>query len=154
MIIRKFELRLSNPTTLAIAILRTFEVLSVSCFWSKIVRKVLTPFKCLKFVKSFAAIYSSHSLFVIAQTSFWIRLFKLKKKQAIGLKTWKSLRVEVIACGISCSDLERVWNLNGVSFFGLGIFKGCYTFLWNHTFNELRVFSEFPRQTQKLQWII
>ena len=69
---------------------------------------------CLKFVKSFAAAYSSHSLFVIAHTSFWIRLFQ-QKTQTIGLKTWKWLRMEVIAFGISWYKLERVWNLQGWS---------------------------------------
>ena len=69
------------------------------------------------------------------------------------MKTWKWLRVEVIACGISWSELERAWNLQewstkkpnslGVPFFGLGIFKGCYTLLWNHTCNELRFFQNF-----------
>ena len=63
MIIRKFELKLSNPTTLAIAILLYFEILEESrLFLSKIRRKVLTPFKCLKSVKSFAVTYSSHSI--------------------------------------------------------------------------------------------
>ena len=32
-IIRKFELRLSNPTTLAKVILLSFEILLVSCFF-------------------------------------------------------------------------------------------------------------------------
>ena len=53
MIICKYELKLSNPTTLAIAILLSFEILHVSYFLSKIRRKVLIPFKCLKFVKSY-----------------------------------------------------------------------------------------------------
>ena len=30
-----------------------------------------------------------------------------------------------------------------VPFFGPGIFKGCYTFLWNHTCTELRFFQKF-----------
>ena len=62
--IRKFELRLSNPITLAIAILLSFEILQVSCFLSKIKRKKLTPSKRLKFVKIFAATYSYHLLLV------------------------------------------------------------------------------------------
>ena len=33
MIIRKFELRLSNPTALAITTLLSFEILNVSCFF-------------------------------------------------------------------------------------------------------------------------
>ena len=69
------------------------------------------------------------------------------------MKIWKWLRVEVIACGISWSELERAWNLQawstkkphnlGVPFFDLGIFKGCYTLLWNHASNELRFFQNF-----------
>ena len=31
----------------------------------------------------------------------------------------------------------------GVSFFGLGIFKGCYTLLWSRTCNDLRFFQNF-----------
>ena len=31
----------------------------------------------------------------------------------------------------------------GVPFFGRGIFKRCYTLLWNHTCNELRFFQNF-----------
>ena len=34
------------------------------------------------------------------------------KKQTIGLKTCKWLRVEVIACGISWSELQRAWLVN------------------------------------------
>ena len=64
MIIRRSELRLSNPTTLAIAILLFFEILLVSCFLSKIRRKVLTPFKFLKFFKSFTPTYRSHLLLI------------------------------------------------------------------------------------------
>ena len=59
MIIHKSELRLSNLSTLAATILLSFEILQLSCFFSKIRRKVVTPFECLKFVKSFAATCSS-----------------------------------------------------------------------------------------------
>ena len=69
------------------------------------------------------------------------------------MKTWKWLRVEVIACWISWSEFERVWNWLGqstikphglgVPFFGLGIFKRCYTLLWNRTCNELQFFQNF-----------
>ena len=54
-----------------------------------------------------------------------------------------------MACGISCSELEKGWNLQGwstkrthglgVLFFGIWIFKGCDT--WNHTGYGLR----FPK---------
>ena len=33
-------------------------------------RRVLTTFKCLKFIKSFTTTYSSHPLLIYAQTSF------------------------------------------------------------------------------------
>ena len=45
--------------------------------------------------KSCAVTCSSHSLLVIAQTSFWIRLFQ-----------------EVIACEISWGELESLWVIN------------------------------------------
>ena len=32
------------------------------------------------------------------------------KTQTIGSKTWKRMRVEVIACGISWSKLESAWE--------------------------------------------
>ena len=58
-----------------------------------------------------------------------------------------------LAWGIPCCELERVCNLqwwstktshsSGVPFFGLGIFKGCYTLLQNHTCNELQIFQNF-----------
>ena len=71
--------------------------------------------------------------------------------------------MEVIACGIYWSELERAWNLQGqstkkphslgVPFFGLGIFKRCCTLLWNHTCNELRFsqnFQEKPRNFSRV----
>ena len=52
------------------------------------------------------------------------------------------LQVEVVACGISWSVLERAWNLQGsstkkphnlgVPFFGLSAFRWCYTFMKSH----------------------
>ena len=112
----------------------------------------VTSFKCLKFVKSFAVTYSSHSLVVIAKNPSESDYFS-KKTQTIDLKTWKWLWVEVITCGISWTELERAWNWQrqsnknshslGVAFFDNGIFKGCYTLLWNYTCNELRFFQNF-----------
>ena len=77
-------------------------------FFSKLRRKVLTPFKCLKFVKSFAATYSSHTLLINAKASR-IRLYQKK--------TWKNRFEDRIdcGCGISCSELEKEWNLQGWS---------------------------------------
>ena len=56
-----------------------------------------------------------------------------------------------MACGTSCSELEKGWNLQGwstkrthglgVLFFGIWIFKGCDTLSWNHTGYGLR----FPK---------
>ena len=42
---------------------------------------MMAPFKCLKFVKRFAATYSSHPLLIYAQKSFQITLFQKKKKK-------------------------------------------------------------------------
>ena len=71
--------------------------------------------------------------------------------------------MEVIACGVSWSELERAWNLQewstkkphslGVPFFGHGIFKGCCTLLWNHTCNKLRFsqnFQDKPRNFSRI----
>ena len=67
------------------------------------------------------------------------------------MKTRKWLWVEVIVCEIFWSELERTWNLQGwstrkpyslgVLFFGLGVFKGCYTLSLNHTCSNLRFFQ-------------
>ena len=51
-------------------------------------REVLTPFKCLKFVKGFAATYSSHPLLFYAQTSFQTMLGISEKIPTNKLKTW------------------------------------------------------------------
>ena len=77
MIIRKYELRLSNSTTLAIAFLLSFEMLPVTCF-----------------AKSFATTYNSNSLLVIASESD----YSSKKTQTIGLKKWKwKWKMEILA---------------------------------------------------------
>ena len=74
------------------------------------------------------------------------------------MKTRKWLWVEVIVCGIFWSELERAWNLQGwssrkpyslgVLFFGLGIFKGCYTLSLNHTCSNLRFFQNFQDKSR------
>ena len=48
---------------------------------------MLTRFKYLKFVKSFAVIYSSHSLLMNAQRHI-IEKTITEKTRRIGLKTW------------------------------------------------------------------
>ena len=78
------------------------------------------------------------------------------KPQMIGMKTWNWLQVEVIACGIYWSELEKEWNLQGwstkkphdfgVLSFGLGIFKGDNTLLWNHTCYDLLFFQNFQQK--------
>ena len=80
------------------------------------------------------------------------------------MKTWKWLRVEVIVCGIFWSELETAWNLQrwstrkphflGVPFFGLGIFKGCYTLLWNHTCNDLWFFQNFQGKPRTFSGVL
>ena len=57
-------------------------------------------------------------------------------------------------------DVEFVGIINnkkthsfGVSFFGLGIFKGCSTLLWNHTCNELRFFQNFQDQPRNFSGV-
>ena len=70
MIICKFELRLTNSTTLVIATPLPSKSYKKAVFFSNIRRKVMTLFKCLQFVESFAATYSSHSLLINAQASF------------------------------------------------------------------------------------
>ena len=86
--------------------------------------------------------------------------YSSKKPKTIGLKSWKWLRLEVGACGISWSPLEKAWNLQSwstekshslwVPFFGLGIFKGCYTILWNHTCNEFQFFQNFQDKPRNI----
>ena len=77
--------------------------------------------------------------------------YSTKTPQRIGWKTWKWLWVEVIACGVSWSEIQKEWILQGwltkkphslVGFlFGVGVFKGCNTLLWKHTCNDLWVFK-------------
>ena len=37
--------------------------------------------------------------------------------------------------------------------FGIGIFKGCYTLLWNHTCNELRFFQNFQDKSRNFSGV-
>ena len=84
---------------------------------------MLTPFKCLKFVKSFPATYSSHPLLIYAQTTFQITLFQ-KKSQRIGLKAWNDCGwklqhvefLEQIRKGVKST---RAVNKNATQFRGL-----------------------------------
>ena len=102
-----------------------------------------------------------HSLLVIAQTSIWIRLLEWKKPNN-RFEDMEVTAVDVIACGISLSELERAWNLQGwstkkphslaVLFFGLGIFK-CYTLLWNRSWNELQLFQNFQDEPRNFSGI-
>ena len=67
------------------------------------------------------------------------------------MKTLSWLRVEVKACRISWSELEKEWNLQrwstkklhnlGLFFFGLGVFKRFNTLFWKHTCYDLWVFQ-------------
>ena len=75
--------------------------------------------------------------------------YSRKKPQRMCLKTWNWLQVEIIACGISWSELNKERNLQGwyshslgVLFFYLWVFKGCNTLLWMHTFYDFRIFSQ------------
>ena len=65
----------------------------------------------MKLVKSFATTCSSYHSPSILLT----QTISVKIKQTIGLKTWNRLQVEVIACGISWSELEKALNLQGRS---------------------------------------
>ena len=74
---------------------------------------MLTPFKSLKFVKSFAATYSSHLLLINAQTSFQITLFQ-KKNPKIRFKDIKLTVGGSYSMWISWNKLEKEWwNLQG-----------------------------------------
>ena len=59
--------------------------------------------------------------------------------------------------------IRRAWNLQGwstgkphglgIPFFGLGIFKGCYTILWNRAWNELWFFQNFQKKPRNFNGI-
>ena len=77
---------------------------------------MLTLFKCLKFVKSFAATYSSYPLLIYAKTSFQIRLFSIFK----NIQKNRFEDMELTAGGNyrmwnSLSKLKKEWNLQGGS---------------------------------------
>ena len=105
---------------------------------------MLTPFKCLKFVKSFACTYSSHSShFTLFQKKPPKNRFEDMELTAGGsYSMW-----------YSWSKLEKEWNLHrsstktpqslGVFYFGLGVFKGCNALLWKLNCYDLRVFQNF-----------
>ena len=149
MIICIFERRLTNPITLAIATLRSFKVSLRSgekCWlpsnvWNLL--KVLLPHTVLIHYSSMSKHPSKSD-------------YSRKKPQRIGLNTWNWLQVEVIACGISWSELEKEGNLQelstkkshslGIFFFGLGVFKGCNTLMEAHLLWPSS-FPEFPRET-------
>ena len=114
-------------------------------------RNMMAPFKCLKFVKRFAATYSSHPLLIYAQKSFQITLFQKNPKnrfEDIELTADANYSMRN-----SLSKLEKEWNLQGwstnishslgVFYFGLGFFKGCNTLLWKLTCYDLRVSQNF-----------
>ena len=95
---------------------------------------MLTPFKCLKFVKSFAATYSSHPLLFYAQTSFQITLGisgKIPKNRFEDMELIEDGSYSMWNC---LSKLENKLNLQGrptkmphslgVFYFGLGDFQG------------------------------
>ena len=74
---------------------------------------MLTPFKCLKFVKSFAATYSSHLLLFCAQISFQITLGiseKIPKNRFEDMELTPDGRYSMWN---SLSKLEKEWNLQG-----------------------------------------
>ena len=94
---------------------------------------MLTLFKCLKFVKSFAATYSSYPLLIYAKTSFQIRLFSIFK----NIQKNRFEDMELTAGGNyrmwnSLSKLKKEWNLQGGStktphsleFFYFGLRRG------------------------------
>ena len=113
---------------------------------------MLSPFKCLKFVKSFAATCSSHPLLIYAQTPFQITLFQKK----IPKNRFEDM--ELTADGSYSmwdflSKLEKERNLHewstktqhslGIFYLAWGVFKGCKTLLWKLTCYDLRVFQNF-----------
>ena len=71
----------------------------------------MAHFKCLKFVKRFAATYSSHPLLIYAQKSFQITLFQKNPKnrfEDIELTADANYSMRN-----SLSKLEKEWNLQG-----------------------------------------
>ena len=89
--------------------------------------------------------------------------YSSKKTQTIDVKRWKWLRVQVIACGVSWTKLERPWNLQvwstkkphslRVPFFCVGICKRCYPLLGNHTSGELQFFHNFQDKHRNLSGV-
>ena len=155
-IIRKFELRLSKE----VQKLFPSKSYKSAVFFSKIRKKVMTPFKCLKIVKNFAARYSSHSLLVIT---------KHPSESEYSNKNPPNNRfedIEMTAGGSYCmwnfleqirKEVEFAMAINKkttqfrVPFFGLGVFKWCYALLWNHTCNELQFSQNFQDKPRNLK---
>ena len=77
----------------------------------------MAHFKCLKFVKRFAAAYSSHPLLIYAQKSFQITLFQKKKnKKKTPKNRFEDIELTADAnysMRNSLSKLEKEWNLQG-----------------------------------------
>ena len=114
---------------------------------------MLTPFKCLKLVKSFAATYSSHLLLFYAQTSFQITLGISEKIPKNRFEDTELTSDGSYSMWNSLSKLEKEWNLQGwptktphslgVFCFGLGGFSRGVTHLWKLTCYDLWVFQNF-----------
>ena len=82
----------------------------------------------MTFAKSSAATYTFHSLLVTAGGSYnkWNFLERIRK----GVELAQVIKK------------KKATQFRGPLFwFVLGIFKECYTLLWNHTCNELRFFQ-------------
>ena len=59
-----------------------------------------------------------------------------------GVLPWQQWQ-PLASAPIARVDLQKKLHSLGVSFFGHGIFKGCYTLLWNHNCNEHQFFQNF-----------
>ena len=124
-------------------------------FLSKIRRKVLIPFRTL-----LRALLPHTG---VIHYSSWPKLrFESDHSSKKNKNRFKDMEMtaggnhNVESPGVNYK--VRVWSTKkshnlGVPFFGLGIFKGCYTLLWNHTCNDLRFFQNFQGKPRNLNGV-
>ena len=114
-----------------------------------------TRFKCLKFVKSFVATYSSHPLLLYAQTSFQITLGISEKIPKNRFEDTELTSDGSYSMWNSLSKLEKEWNLQGwptktphslgVFYFGLGSVSRGVTHFYGSSFAMKLEFSSISK---------
>ena len=152
MIICKFELSSANSSH------SYSNFINKLFFLSKIRRKAMTPFKCLKFCCHIQFSFTTHQCpnILLNQTT-------LEKKPKNKFEDTELTAVWSYSMWNSWNKLEREWNLQrwstktphslGLFCFGLGVFKRCNILLWKLTCYDFRVFQNFKTNLTSVEYL-